>query len=59
MSARHTAEVIDAVAYAVERRCTPGHAADLFGVHRTSVMRALRKLGLAPNPKGRPKPAGC
>lgn len=54
MTARQSREVTLALAYQQRTGCTPGVAAERYGVAVSSVRRALARLGVAPKPVGRP-----
>ena len=54
MSARQSREVTLAVSHQQRTGCTPAAAAQRYGVAVSSVRRALARLGVAPQPVGRP-----
>ena len=54
MSARQSREVTLAVSHQQRTGCTPAAAAQRYGVAVSSVRRALARLGVEPQPVGRP-----
>lgn len=54
MAARQSREVTLAVSHLQRTGCTPAAAAQRYGVAVSSVRRALARLGVEPQPVGRP-----
>jgi len=54
VSAKQSREVTLAVSHLQRSGCTPAAAAARYGVAVSSVRRALARLGVAPQPVGRP-----
>jgi transposase len=54
MTARQSREVTLAVSHFQRTGCTPAAAAKRYGVAVSSVRRALVRIGVAPQPVGRP-----
>lgn len=59
MSGRQSHAVTLAVRLVRERGYTAAAAAAKHGVAVSSVRRALLRAGVPPNPRGRPRKAGC
>ena len=55
MTARESRPVNLALKYMGRSGCSPAEAADKYGVDKSTILRAMRRWGLAVRPRGRPK----